>query len=146
MLVVTEEHRWLNCSRPLRTASLSTGKWMCLVGKVRAEWIKLLSVELCNRYNSTNINGVIKWRKMRMSKKVACKIKREMHIHFYWKHEVYTTFRKPSLDGQTISTEVLKKWGERKWIKLSWLSTDSFGGIPWRNYYTRDWSFSSRWQ
>jgi hypothetical protein len=42
-----------------------------------------LNVELSNMHTSTNINGVMKGRKMRMPEKAACIIKREMHVHFY---------------------------------------------------------------
>jgi len=86
------------------------------------EWRKLRTEEPNDLYSSPNIVRVIKSRRMRWMRCVACMGRGEAHTGFLWGNlKERDHLEKPGVDGRIIIRWIFRKWDVEAWNWSIWL-------------------------
>jgi len=84
--------------------------------------------ELSDLYSSPNIVMVIKSRRMRWARHVACMGRGEAYTWLWWGIlRVRDHLGDPDVDGRIILKLIFRKWDMGMWNGLSWLTTGTGG-------------------
>jgi len=98
--------------------------------EVTGEWTKQHNVELNYLYCSPNIVRVIKSRRIRWTRHVACIGERRVDTGFCWgKLREKNHLEVPDVNGRIILRWIFRKWDLGVWTGLSWLRNGTVGGL-----------------
>jgi hypothetical protein len=98
--------------------------------EVMGKWRRLHYEELNDLYFSPNIIWVMKSRKMRWVRHVACMGRGEVHTGFWWGDlRERDHLKDPGIDGRIILKLISKKWDEGAWTGLIWLRIGTGGRL-----------------